>query len=94
MRHDILTPQVEFQSPDGKPVRFRSKLGRHPAAYQIEVFYNPQHPQDAIINVNPGLWRHLIVTGVVLAAFALLLLPVLEFIARLAGWQTADRARV
>lgn len=53
-------PVVEFQTPEGKTVSFRSDVGSNPASYdvgeQVEVLYNPSHPNEAKLTGFWNLW--------------------------------------
>ncbi|MGQ9613468.1 MAG: DUF3592 domain-containing protein [Chloroflexus sp.] len=47
-------PIVEFRTATGETIQFESEAGDNPSAYQIndrvEVMYNPEQPQTALIN--------------------------------------------
>ena len=53
-------PVVEFQIPEGKTVSFRSDVGSDLASYnigeQVEVLYNPGHPNEAKLTGYWNLW--------------------------------------
>lgn len=53
-------PVVQFQLPDGEPMRFAGQVGSTPPAYQVgqsvEVLYNPEQPRSARIRSFLELW--------------------------------------
>ena len=53
-------PLVEFQAPDSQMIRFEARTGtpwaRQKAARPVEVLYDPQNPQHAIVNSFVELW--------------------------------------
>ena len=57
----VYCPVVEFQSPDGRTIRFESAFGTMPASHKVgqsvTVLYNPSNPQEA--EVSSAVSRYL-----------------------------------
>ncbi|HLO84970.1 MAG TPA: DUF3592 domain-containing protein [Nostocaceae cyanobacterium] len=53
-------PVVKFTTNLGEPTIFESKAGSNPPSFtkgqQVEVLYNPQNPQSAVINAWFDIW--------------------------------------
>lgn len=67
-------PKVEFAPAGGGPIRFKSRSGSNPAAYEVgeavEVLYHPANPADARINHFFELWGIVAILGVIGSFFA------------------------
>jgi Protein of unknown function (DUF3592) len=69
-------PVVEFVRPDsGAPVRFTGRLGSNPPAFRVGehvgVRYNPDNPQDAVIDQYWQIWFLPTLFGIFSAPFLL-----------------------
>ncbi|WP_235526575.1 DUF3592 domain-containing protein [Nostoc piscinale] len=56
----IYYPVIKFTANAGKVIEFEANSGSNPPAYspgqQVEILYNPQEPESAIINFEPDFW--------------------------------------
>lgn len=66
-------PVVEFVLPESAPVRFTSWVGSNPPAFdvgeQVRVRYNPDNPQDAVIDTYWQIWFVPTLIGIIAAPF-------------------------
>ncbi|MBU7582497.1 MAG: DUF3592 domain-containing protein [Nostoc sp. TH1S01] len=53
-------PVIEFTANSGKLVEFEANSGSNPPTYtqgqKVEILYNPQEPESAMINSSADLW--------------------------------------
>ncbi len=60
-------PVVEFQTPEGKVIEFRSDYGGNPSPFKegeiVKVLYSPESPEEAKIDTFMGLWLGLLIVG-------------------------------
>ncbi|HLP90335.1 MAG TPA: DUF3592 domain-containing protein [Nostocaceae cyanobacterium] len=68
-------PLIKFTTKEGEPTKFESSSGSNPPAYtkgqQIDILYNPQDPQSAMINSWWDIWGFSIITTSLGSVFAL-----------------------
>lgn len=71
----VYNPVVQFYSAEGELVEFTSSLGSNPPAYEegeeVEVLYNAEAPQDAMINSFGQLWFGITLLSVAGSVFLL-----------------------
>ncbi len=73
---DSLTyhPVVSFVERDGRVIEFRSSSGSNPPSYdigeQVDVFYLPSNPQDAMLNGFFSLWGGVVILGLLGSVFS------------------------
>lgn len=61
-------PVVEFQTPDGQRIMFKSRSGSSPPSFHVgesvPVLYDPDDPQQASIRTFGQLWGGALITGI------------------------------
>lgn len=66
-------PCIEFRDRAGQRVRFRSDSGRGVSPYrmgtEVEVLYDPQHPDNAEVRSFSALWFPAILTAILAIGF-------------------------
>lgn len=69
-------PIVEYDLPDGETVVFQSGTGSNPAAYsvgeEVQIFYDPETPQDARIDHWLDLYLVTFILGLMAFIFGIL----------------------
>jgi hypothetical protein len=74
-RSTLYKPTVRFQTADGRVVDHTPLIFTNTANYavgqNVEVYYDPQRPEEAIAGVGIRLWWNLLIFGAVGGIFAI-----------------------
>jgi len=80
----VVYPVVKYKTNEGEELIIQSRIGVGNLDYRVgdrmEVFYNPNNPTDAIINIPAARYLPIILGGVF--SFVFLLISVISFITR------------